>query len=180
MNEVLQNIFDRRSVRAFRPEQIKEEELKLILDAALAAPTAINRQARHFTVVQDAALLDRVVEINAKGAAAAGIPPRKGDGHNFYHAPTGIFLSHDPKDENKGFNSGIAAQNILLAARSLNIGSVFLGSLGFLFTTEEAGEMRKALCIPDSYEFQCAVALGYPSDGWPEEKEHNNVVSFVR
>ena len=53
MNEVLNNILTRRSIRKFKPEQIKDEELDLILKAGIYAPSGMNRQSWKFTVLQD-------------------------------------------------------------------------------------------------------------------------------
>ena len=53
MNEVLQNILTRRSVRGFKSEQIKDEELNLILQAGIYAPSGMNKQSWQFTVVQN-------------------------------------------------------------------------------------------------------------------------------
>lgn len=179
--ETLNAILDRRSVRSYQSKQIPEEDLNKILDAALMGPTAMNRQAWHFTVVQDASFLDRLVEINAKGAVLAGLEAPEEGSHNFYHAPTAVLLSYETDDGNAGLNCGAAVENMLLAARSLGIASVFLGSLGFLFTTEEAEELKKQCGIPENYSYCCAVALGYPSEDWPEVPERNrDVFTFIK
>lgn len=169
-------IRQRRSVRAYRPEQIPEDALKIILDAALMAPTAMNRQAWHFTVIQDTDFIDHLVAVNQKGALLAGLEPAEEGYHNFYHAPTAVLLSYETGDSNAGLNCGAAVENMLLAARSLGIASVFLGSLGYLFATEEADELKKRCGIPENYTYCCAVALGYPSEEWPEMPERNREV----
>ena len=64
---VMDAIHERRSIRAYRPEQITDGQLKEILEAGLAAPSAMNSQAWHFTAVQDEALLNRVNEATRKG-----------------------------------------------------------------------------------------------------------------
>lgn len=179
--ETMKAIQERRSVRSYHPRQIPDEVLKEILEAALMAPTAMNRQAWHFTVIQDASFLDRLVEINAKGCVNAGLEPPEEGTHNFYHAPTAVLLSYETADENAGLNCGAAVENMLLAARSFGVASVFLGSLGFLFTTEEAEELKKQCGIPENYSYCCAVALGYPSGEWPEAPERNReVFTFIK
>jgi nitroreductase len=67
VNETLKIIKQRRSIRSFRDEQIKEEELQAVLEAGMHAPNA-GDQAWHFTVVQNRELLDRL-NIAAKEAA---------------------------------------------------------------------------------------------------------------
>lgn len=57
MNTVLQTIKNRRSIRGYKPEQIKEEELQCILEAAIYAPSGCNHQSWHFTVIQNRDLI---------------------------------------------------------------------------------------------------------------------------
>ena len=92
MNEVLKAIRDRRSIRSYEPEQITDEQLQALLDAALQSPTARNTQQWHFSVVQNRALLD---EFSAEDARLIGQGdnrglspvPRRADGD--LHLPAG-------------------------------------------------------------------------------------------
>ena len=59
MNEVLKAIHERRSTRGFNDVQITEEQLQILIDAALASPTARNTQMWHFSFVQDKAVLNK-------------------------------------------------------------------------------------------------------------------------
>ena len=93
MNETLKVIADRRSVRLFKEQQIPGPELDEILTAGLYAPNARNMQKRHFTVIQDGSLLDRMVEIIKENLANSGIEflaeRARDPGYNtFYRAPT--------------------------------------------------------------------------------------------
>ncbi|HOA77632.1 MAG TPA: nitroreductase family protein, partial [Thermosynergistes sp.] len=62
MNEVLEVIKRRRSIRKYLPDQIKDEELNTILEAAIFAPSGHNEQPWHFLVIQDKELIDRMSE----------------------------------------------------------------------------------------------------------------------
>lgn len=66
LNEVLENIKSRRSVRAYTEQQVSAEDLNLILEAATHAPSGMNFQTWHFTAIQDAAVL---TELNEKKRA---------------------------------------------------------------------------------------------------------------
>lgn len=63
MNEVLQNILTRRSVRAFNEEQLKDEELDLILQAGVNAPSGMNKQSWQFTVVQSKEKMEQLAKV---------------------------------------------------------------------------------------------------------------------
>ena len=91
--EVLQAISSRRSHRGYTPEQIPEEILDKILTAALESPSARNRQPWHFSVCQDAGLIQEVHDEAARVMGKGG-SPRFADPHFqiFYHAPTVIFI----------------------------------------------------------------------------------------
>jgi len=67
MNQMIDTIKSRRSVRSFKPEQVKNAELKAILEAGSFPPSAMNGQSRHFTAVQRKPLLENM---NTHGISA--------------------------------------------------------------------------------------------------------------
>ncbi len=69
MNQVLETIKNRRSVRKFKKEQLKDSEIEAILEAAIYAPTALNEQPWHFTVIQNKELLDEINTVSKKTLA---------------------------------------------------------------------------------------------------------------
>ena len=97
MNEVLKAIRDRRSIRSYEPEQITDEQIQALLDAALQSPTARNTQQWHFSVVQNRALLD---EFSAEDARLIGQGDNP-DFHLFHGAPTVIFISRPENCDNR-------------------------------------------------------------------------------
>ena len=86
-NEVLSAIAARRSCRAYRPEQIKPEELEAVLTAGTWAPTGMNRQSPVIVAVQDKATRDQLSRINAEIMGRDGDP--------FYGAPTVLVVLAD-------------------------------------------------------------------------------------
>ena len=80
MNETIQNILQRRSVRSYQPRPVELEKLELILECGRYAPSAVNKQPWHFIVADDAAGKARI----AKGAT----------GHYAYNAPKILDASH--------------------------------------------------------------------------------------
>ena len=101
LNEVLENIKSRRSVRTYTEQQVSAENLNLILEAATYAPSGMNYQTWHFTAIQDADILRELNE-KIKGAFAKSDEPRLQErGHSetyccYYHAPTLIIVSNEP------------------------------------------------------------------------------------
>lgn len=186
MNESIKVITDRRTIRAYKKEQIKDSDLQQILDCAILAPNAMNSQTWHFTVVQNQETLDRLVDIIKANIMNSGIPPlieKASDPnyHTFYHAPTVIIISGDPEAKFIQIDCGAAAQNIALAAKSLNIGSCVMTSSGLLFASDNKEKVKKELGVPEKYEHVCAVALGYMEGDNPpvppRKKDVTNTIS---
>ena len=163
--DVLKAISERRSHRAYKKEQLPEETLDAILKAGLEAPSAINRQPWHFSVVQDAELLQEIhneaAEVLGKGGSPRFANP---DFQMFYHAPTAIFLFGEKDFAWTKVDCGIAVENMALAAEGLGVGSVILGLPDAAFRGEKADAFRARLECPEGYDFVIALALGFADD----------------
>ena len=174
--DVLKAISDRRSHRAYREEQLPAEVLDAILKAGLEAPSARNRQPWHFSVVQNAELIQEVHDEAARVMGREGSPRfADPDFQIFYRAPTVIFLFGEEDFPWTQVDCGIAVENMALAAEGLGVGSVILGLPKPAFKGGRADELRKKLRCPDGYDFVIALALGYALDtkephGLQEEK----------
>ncbi|HSK67946.1 MAG TPA: nitroreductase [Candidatus Limnocylindria bacterium] len=184
-NDTLRLIAARRSHRAYKPEQLTEEQLTAIMDAALASPSGNNRQPWHFTVVQDQALLDRVNRA-AFEAAMARAPETRSPRfaqptfHVFYHAPTVVFLSAAKESPWEVVDCGIAVQNIAIAAESLGLGSVILGLPREAFSGKDRGELEKALKFPEGYSFVISIAVGTPDDDKAAHEPKPGLIDYIR
>jgi len=184
MNDILKTIKSRRSIRKYMKEQISQEELDAILEAGIYAPTAHNDQPWHFTVVQNQELLHDINEKVRKEMAASDNEWVKKTGSNpafqvTYDAPTLIVVSGRKDAIAWQVDCAAAIQNMLIAAESLNIGSVWLGLLRFYFQKEV--EVSR-LGIPENYQPYYGVAFGYKSNGNEQvaPKRNTDVVNYVR
>ena len=163
--DVLQTISNRRSHRAYKKEQLPEDVLAAILKAGLESPSARNQQPWHFSVVQDAALIQEVHDEAARVMGKNGSPRFADPGFQiFYFAPTVIFLFGEKAFPWTQVDCGIAVENMALAAEGLGIGSVSLGLPKPAFQGEKADALRACLKCPDGYDFVIALALGYATD----------------
>lgn len=186
MNETLQVIRNRRSVRAFMPEQIKDEELKGIIDAGIYAPSANNQQPWHFTVIQNKELIERLNNGFKELAKKSDNDYIKRVGENdkfhvFYNAPTVVLISGNENIMSAAVDCSAAAENMLIAAESLEIGSCWVGFINYLLNSEMGKEYIKELGIPEGYKQLHAVALGYKKvniSNAPARKE--NTVNYIR
>jgi nitroreductase len=166
MNEVIRAILARRSVRAFRAESIKTEDLDAILECASYAPSAMNVQNWHFTAIRDGAVIDKLNGWIAAEIKESGNPYLQGilersDGKVFRNAPCVIVVSTEKQDRFSIINASAATQNMLLAAHSLGIGSCWIGTVGMLSTSKRADEYASELRVPAGYVPSFGVTLGY-------------------
>lgn len=189
MNEILKVIKERRSIRKYLPQQIKDEDLSLILEGATFAPSGHNAQPWHFTVIQNKELLDhlsnKTKEYMSKAETNWIIKMGTNEKYHLFHnAPTVIIVS-GLKDTNKELpyspmaDCSAAIQNMLLVAQSLGIASCWVGLTTFLFEHEED---YKQLNIPEDYTPLFAIPLGYSAitkEITPLERREN-IVNYIK
>jgi nitroreductase len=184
MNEVLSAIKSRRSVRNYSPGQISREHLDQIIEAGIYAPSAVNEQPWHFTVIQNRELLNRIDRTVKEQMAKSDVEWMRNNAANpgfsvTYHAPTLIVVSGNEAAMAWEADCSFAMENMMLAAESLGIGSVCLGLVKFFLLQE--GEAEK-LGIPAGYKPFYGMAFGYKKDDKAVEapKRNMDVVNYIR
>jgi nitroreductase len=185
MNEVLKAIRNRRSIRDFKEGQINEKDLRLIIQAGIYAPSANNSQNWHFTIIQNKKLLQKLNNWILNEIQNSGNQSLHDMLKNYYkngifrNAPTVVIVSSERSDKFGIINAAAAAENILIAAESLGIGSCWIGMVAILAASVKADSYYKLLHLPDGYIPQIGITLGYKSDDivtMPKRRE--GVVSF--
>lgn len=186
MNETLKTIKSRRSYKKFQPTQIKDEEIQMLMEAAIAAPTAMFQQKWHFSIVQNKEVLDNIIEAAREGMMKSGmdfmVQRAKDPSFNPIHnAPTVIIVSGAENTKFVDIDCALAAENILLAAESLNIGAGIMTSSEMWFTSPKGEELKKTVGIPDNYKHVCSILLGYkaPTE-LPDRTRKTDVYNYVK
>jgi nitroreductase len=186
MNETLKLIKSRRSTRAYKPQQITEDELQAILEAGVYAPSATNRQPWHFTVIQNKELIDLLSEkfkLLAKQSDSAYLR-RVGENekfHVFHHAPTVIVISGDEKNSSAPVDCAAATQNMLIQAESMGIGTCWVGFISYYLNSNEGREHLKELGIPEGYRQIHSVAVGYKlNEPLAAPARKDNCINYIR
>lgn len=173
MNEVLNAIEQRRSVRGYEDRALTQEQIDALVKAALESPSARNAQPWHFSFVTDQALL---AQINAEILKNSGLTDRE----IFYGAPLCVFLSADRENSWGPVDCGIAVENLALAAHGLGLGSVILGMPRAAFAGQRRAEFEQALKIPQTHDFVVAIAIGVPAMSKEAREVFPGKVDFVR
>ena len=151
-NATVDAILERRSVRSYAPQQITPDELETILEAGRSAPSGMNQQSAIAVAVQSKAELAQLVEL-AKAAAHQEHNP-------FYDAPTVILVF-------------AKMTNMLLAAKSLGIGTCWIYAVNALFASDAGVAWQDAHGIGKEYAIVGSLAAGYPAGAEPQPKEHH-------
>lgn len=154
--DVWEAIKSRRSVRRFRQEAISKETLLELVEAARCAPSAANRQPLEFVIVNAE---EQTAQVFAQLAWAGYVRPRRDPPAGRRPVAYIIVLVHTEKvmAEFGKVDAAAAIENILLAAQGKGIGSCWLGAIN-------RDELREILKIPDKYDIDSVVALGYPDE----------------
>jgi len=160
-NEAIDNIMTRVSVREFTGEKISAEQIDTLLRAAMAAPSAINKQPWAFIVVTDEALIGKLGEAlpysRCSNHPACAIIPC-GDLSKAIEGEMGAFWINDVS---------AATENLLLAAHAMGLGAVWTG----LHPDMKRAEMvQKMLSLPEYIIPLCVVPVGVPAEH-PEVKD---------
>ncbi|MEI6856372.1 nitroreductase family protein [Psychrilyobacter sp.] len=188
MNTVLENIKKRRSIRKYKEIQIEQEKIEAIIEAGLYAPSGHNAQPWHFTVLQSKEVIDQI-SVGTKEALKNCETPlfrrmaKNESFHILYGAPTVIVVSGKREGAySMKADLGAATQNMLLAAESLGVSTCWIGLIVENFKGEEQEKKNKEMGVPEGYEVQYAVTLGYSSlEGSPKPNPRKeNTVNYIK
>ncbi len=175
MNDSINNILSRRSIRDFTDEKIPKEKLDMILQCGYYAPSGHNMQTWRFTVIQD---LDEIQDLKELITRVA-----KENDVNFYgfnNPTTLILVSNDSRNPNGIQDSSCAAENIMLAANSYGIGSVWNNALHTICDVPEIREKLDSYGIPKGHIVWSLIAMGYPQGPGKMLAKNENVVKWVK
>lgn len=170
-SSTIEDIMTRTSVRAYSDREVKSEQIDTLLHAAMAAPTAGNKQPWRFVVIDDRAILDSIGEnfntmTMAKQASVAVV--MCGD----------VTATFD--GEGQGYwiqDVSAASENLLLAAHAMGLGAVWCGIYPIMERVEQFSEM---LHLPENIIPMGCICVGYPAgettpkDKWKPEYIHYN------
>ncbi len=184
--ELFDAINSRHSTRDYLPQAPSDAIIQALLDAAIHAPCAVNRQPWHFTVVTNRSLLDELSQ-RAKTHMTQKRPLDLPDHlyekladpqfHVFYHAPALILVSADQQGPWIEADCALAAENLMLAACAKGLGTCWIG-LSQPFLASDEG--RKALQIAPGVHPIAPIIVGEPRAPAPSSPRKPVSVNWIR
>jgi FMN reductase [NAD(P)H] len=163
--DISKAILARKSVRAYLDKPVPSDHLEKVIEAGRWAPNAGPFQ---ISVIRDVALRQKINdralhamvhsgnEFLKQRASLPGYQP-------LYGAPVLILLSGPTDAPYSSFNAALAAENMLLEATGLGLGSCYLVSPTLALNGKDNRDLAQEAGIPDSYALHCAVIVGYPA-----------------
>lgn len=163
MNETLQVIKDRRSVRSYASRQLEAEDLDAILEAGTWAASGKNQQSAVMVVVQDPDTIERMRYLNAQIQGRPGTDP-------FYGAPTVVVVLADGENSNWLKDGSLVMGNLMIAASAVGVGSCWINRATELFDMPEGKALLHQWGLPETLRGIGNCILGYPEGPLPSAK----------
>ncbi len=156
MNQLIQAMVDRRSIKCYEERQIPEELLTEILAAGIHAPTGRGLQSPVIVVLQDKEEIDALEKMNAAIMGAAG-------SHPFYGAPTVLVVLADAEVPTAVYDGSLVLGNLLLAASALGLGGCWIHRAREEFEAPEGKALLQSWGLKGNYVGVGHCILGYPA-----------------
>ena len=162
MNEVIRAMEERRSIRKFKPAMPPKADLEQIVEAGLYAANGKGKQATLIVAVTNKELRDQLAEINAEiGGWEKGFDP-------FYGAPVIFIVLADKNWPTHVYDGSLVMGNLMLAAHSLHLGSIWIHRAKEEFERPEYRQLLKQLGIEGEWEGIGHCAVGYADGEMPK------------
>lgn len=191
MNEVIRNILDRRSVRSYTDEQVPESIILEIIKAGTQAPNGMGVKPLRFVVVTDRDAMKRYSDVAKQlfiGMLQQGGPSEQTEGmvrrlsnpdfHIFYHAPVLVLVFTAPSALTPVEDGALAAENMMLAARSFGLGSCWIG---FGKPLMHSPELMEEAGVPEGHQLIAPLVFGYPkAEPAPADRGEPNILKWIK
>ena len=154
MNEVIRAMLERRCIRKFKPEVPEKEDLEQIIEAGLYAANGMGRQAAIVVAVTNREIIEKLSKVNAEIWGKEGIDP-------FYGAPAILIVLAEKDWRNAAYDGSLVMGNLMLAAHSLGLGSIWINRAKQEFEMEEWKAWLKSIGVEGEWQGVGHCAVGY-------------------
>lgn len=172
MNEVLNNLTTRRSVKKYKPDMVPQDVLAQIIEAGTYAANGRGLQAPIILAVTNKEVRDQLSKLNADIMGISADP--------FYGAPVVLVVLADKKVPTCVYDGSLVMGNLMTAAHALGIGSCWIHRAKETFERPEGKAILASLGIEGDYEGIGNCVLGY-ADAEPKARapRKENYVYYI-
>ena len=171
MNEALQVLYERRSIRRYKGEQISREELDAVLKAGVCAASGKNGQSAIIIAVQDKETRDELSRLNAAVLGVKSDP--------FYGAPTVLIVLADAASPYAVQDGSLVLGNLMNAAKAIGLGSCWINRAKEVFAAEEGKALLKKWGVEGEWIGVGNCILGYPNETPAMKPRKENYVRYI-
>ena len=176
-NAVVEAIMARRSIRQYHAVPVGRDTLMQIMTCGINAANGQNKQSWEVRVVDNPTTLAQIQDLMAAGNTALNPDMVKGCMRG---APVMVFIARDLNYDFSAYDCGLLAGNMMLAAQSMGVGSICLGSpVRFINDAENSAEILNILGYSENYELCLCVGLGYAAETPAAKPRDINKVKFL-
>lgn len=174
-NVVIENIMARRSIRKYKNETVSREVLDQIMECGINAPNGQNKQSWEVRVVDNPQVTEEINKV-----LNAAYPKMENAAGCFRGAPVMVFIARDKGYDFSAYDCGLMAENMMLSAQSLGVGSICLGSpVRFINDNPACAPILERLGFSEGYELSLCVGLGYADEAPAAKPRDINKVKYV-
>ena len=176
-NEVIDAIMSRRSIRQYHATSVARDTMMQIMTCGINAANGQNKQSWEVRIIDNPTKMQQVQDLMVAGNPNLPADMLRGCMRG---APVMTFIARDLGYDFSAYDCGLLAGNMMLAAQSLGVGSICLGSpVRFINNAENSAEILNILGFSENYELCLCVGFGYANES-PEAKPRDiNKVQFV-
>ena len=176
-NAVVEAIMARRSIRQYHAVPVGRDTLMQIMTCGINAANGQNKQSWEVRVVDNPTTLTQIQDLMAAGNTALNPDIIKGCMRG---APVMVFIARDINYDFSAYDCGLLAGNMMLAAQSMGVGSICLGSpVRFINDATNSAEIADILGYSENYELCLCVGLGYAAESPDAKPRDINKVKFL-
>lgn len=177
-NAVIETIMTRRSVRKYQPQAVNRDTMQIIVECGINAPNAINRQAWEIRVVDNPEVIKKLTDLYVKDN------PKEAENPSFINmfrnAPTVAFIANDTTFAYSPVDCGLMAENMILSAWSMGIGSCCLGGPArFMKSNPEANKYLQEMGFSENYDLLLCIGFGYPAETPKAKPRVKDKIKFI-
>ena len=155
---MLESIKKRRSIRTYTDEPVSEEDVSVLLEAAMSAPSADNLQPWEFVVVDDGRLRKQLADTHPWSSMCAGAPV------------VFVVCANERRSNHWVEDASAATENLLICAAARDLGAVWVGVYP---NRQYESHVRDVVGIPSSLRVLCLIPLGHPAEKKPPHSKFN-------